>query len=109
LRLVRLNGTAIHYGVRAPLAPIGGPTVVFVRGAGGAQEQWRFQLRHLGQVVHGREKELTENVVAHWHAFPEGLRDILSIATHLERMDGNVENLLRRIDMIRRERIAFTD
>lgn len=62
-----------------------------------------------GQVVHRREKELTENVVAHWHAFPEGVGDILFIPIHLERIGDNVENLLRCIDMIRREGIPFTD
>jgi len=94
-----VNGAAIHYGLGPPRTPARGPSVVFVHGAGGAQ----------GQVVHRREKELTENVVAHWHAFPEGVRDILFIPIHLERIGDNVENLLRCIDMIRREGIPFTD
>ena len=45
---VSVNGAAIQYGLGAPLRPVRGPTVLFVHGAGGAQEQWRFQLRHLG-------------------------------------------------------------
>jgi pimeloyl-ACP methyl ester carboxylesterase len=43
-----MDGMAIHYGVGTPVMPARGPTAVFVHGAGGAQEQWRFQLRHLG-------------------------------------------------------------
>lgn len=61
-----------------------------------------------GLMVHRREKELTQNVVAHWHAFPEGVRDILFIPMHLERIGDNVENLLRCIGMIRRDGIPFT-
>lgn len=45
---VTVKGVAIHYGLAAPLETSREPTVIFVHGAGGAQEQWRFQLRHLG-------------------------------------------------------------
>ena len=45
---VSVNGAAIHYGLGSPFDTARGPTLVFVHGAGGAQEQWRFQLRHLG-------------------------------------------------------------
>lgn len=44
---VDVNGTAIHYGLGSPLDAARGPTVLFVHGAGGAQEQWRFQVRHV--------------------------------------------------------------
>jgi Na+/phosphate symporter len=62
-----------------------------------------------GKVVHRREKELTDHVVSHWHAFPEDVRDLLFIPTHLERIGDNVENLVRCIEMIRQEGIPFTD
>ncbi len=45
---VSVNGAAIHYGLGSPQDAARGPTAVFVHGAGGAEEQWRFQLRHLG-------------------------------------------------------------
>lgn len=64
---------------------------------------------HRGKVVHGREKELTDYVVSHWHTFPREVRDILFIPTHLERIGDNVESLVRCVEMIRRERIHFTD
>ncbi len=63
----------------------------------------------LGKGVHRREKELTDRVVSHWHAFPQEVRDILFIPTHLERIGDNVESLARCIEMIRREGIPFTD
>lgn len=63
--------------------------------------------RH-GQVVHRREKELTDHAVTHWHHYSEELRGILFIPTHLERIGDNVENLVRCIGMIQREGIPFS-
>ncbi len=64
---------------------------------------------HRGKLVHRREKELTDHAVSHWHTFPREVRDILFIPTHLERIGDNVESLVRCVDMVRRERIPFTD
>ncbi|HXZ43854.1 MAG TPA: alpha/beta hydrolase [archaeon] len=69
---IRVNGLAIHYGVGAPLTPARGPTVVFVHGAGGAQEQWRFQLRHLGS----RWNVLAVDLPGHGASQGQGYRTI---------------------------------
>ncbi len=69
---IRMNGLAIHYGVGAPLTPARGPTVVFVHGAGGAQEQWRFQLRHLGS----RWNVLAVDLPGHGASQGQGCRTI---------------------------------
>ena len=45
---ISVNGAAISYSVEAPLDPSRGPAVVFVHGAGGTHEHWRFQIRPLG-------------------------------------------------------------
>jgi pimeloyl-ACP methyl ester carboxylesterase len=42
-----VKGLGIHYAAEAPLDPERGPGIVFVHGAGGTQEHWRFQLRQL--------------------------------------------------------------
>jgi pimeloyl-ACP methyl ester carboxylesterase len=47
---VPVHGLIIHYTGAATIALGHQATVVFVHGAGGTQEQWRFQVRHLGQT-----------------------------------------------------------
>jgi len=42
-----VKGLTLHYAVEAPTDPGRGSGVVFVHGAGGTHEHWRFQLRHL--------------------------------------------------------------
>jgi pimeloyl-ACP methyl ester carboxylesterase len=63
---------AIHYGPEAPLPPACGPTVVFVHGAGGTLEQWRFQLRHL----RSRWKILAMDLPGHGESQGDGCRTI---------------------------------
>jgi len=69
---VSLSGVAIHYGLGAALTPGRGPTVVFVHGAGGAQEQWRFQLRHLGL----KRNALAVDLPGHGESQGQGYRTI---------------------------------
>lgn len=52
---VTVQGLAIHYVVGTPLDPARGAPLVFIHGAGGTHEHWRFQVRELG---------LRRNVVA---------------------------------------------
>ena len=42
-----VRGSAVHYATEGPPDIAPGPAVLFVHGAGGTHEQWRFQLRHL--------------------------------------------------------------
>ncbi len=46
--LISVNGTPVHYRVETPPHPGRRPAVVFVHGAGGTNEHWRFQVRSLG-------------------------------------------------------------
>ena len=69
---INLNGMAIHYGLGAPLTPARGGTVVFVHGAGGTQEQWRFQLPHLGS----RWNTLAMDLPGHGESQGNGCRTI---------------------------------
>ncbi len=69
---VNVSGTGIHYSLGTPLTPARGPTVVFVHGAGGAQEQWRFQLRHLGS----RWNTLAMDLPGHGESQGKGYRTI---------------------------------
>ncbi|MBI2562581.1 MAG: alpha/beta fold hydrolase [candidate division NC10 bacterium] len=45
---ISVNGAAIHYASEAPQGAGGGPAVLFLHGAGGTHEHWRFQVRHVG-------------------------------------------------------------
>lgn len=67
-----MKGASIHYGLGSPLMPSRGPTVVFVHGAGGAQDQWRFQLRHLGS----RWNTLAMDLPGHGKSQGDGHRTI---------------------------------
>lgn len=69
---VNVKGAAIHYALGAPLTLARGPTVVFVHGAGGAQEQWRFQLRNLGS----RRNTLAVDLRGHGESQGDGSRTI---------------------------------
>lgn len=69
---VSVNGAAMHYGLGAPLETARGAAVVFVHGAGGAQEQWRFQLRHLGP----RWNPLAVDLPGHGESQGSGYRTI---------------------------------
>jgi len=42
-----VKGLSVHYATEASLDPGRGPGIVFVHGAGGTHEHWRFQLRQL--------------------------------------------------------------
>jgi len=42
-----VKGLSIHYATETGLDPGRGPGIVFVHGAGGTHEHWRFQLRQL--------------------------------------------------------------
>ena len=83
-----VNGMAIHYGLGAPLMPARGPTVVFVHGAGGAQEQWRLQMRRLGSrwntlamdlPGHGESHGSGYGTIEEYRDFVRGLLDTLGI------------------------------
>lgn len=69
---VNVSGTGIHYSLGTLFTPARGPTVVFVHGAGGAQEQWRLQLRHLGS----RWNMLAMDLPGHGESRGEGYRTI---------------------------------
>lgn len=45
---VSVNGRAIHYTSAPVRGPARAPAVLFLHGAGGTQENWRFQMRYLG-------------------------------------------------------------
>ncbi len=49
---VGVNGRAIHYTFAPAQEPARAPAVLFLHGAGGTQENWRFQVRHLGPKWH---------------------------------------------------------
>jgi pimeloyl-ACP methyl ester carboxylesterase len=70
--VVAVNGAAIHYGLGSPLQAARGPTVIFVHGAGGAKEEWRFQLRHVGP----RWNALAVDLPGHGDSQGEGCRTI---------------------------------
>jgi len=83
-----VNGLGIHYGVGAPLTSARGPAVVFVHGAGGTQEQWRFQLRHLGPrwdtlavdlPGHGESQGTGYRTIEEYRDFLRDLLDALGI------------------------------
>jgi pimeloyl-ACP methyl ester carboxylesterase len=42
-----VKGLSVHYATEGSLDPGHGPGIVFVHGAGGTHEHWRFQLRQL--------------------------------------------------------------
>lgn len=69
---VILNGAAIHYNLGSPLEPARGPAIIFVHGAGGTQEQWRFQLRHAGP----RWNALAVDLPGHGESQGNGYRTI---------------------------------
>ncbi len=45
---VTVNGAAIHYTAEPPKGGAWEPAALFLHGAGGTHENWRFQVRHLG-------------------------------------------------------------
>lgn len=49
---VGVNGRAIHYALAPGRGAASAPAVLFLHGAGGTQENWRFQMRHLGPKWH---------------------------------------------------------
>ncbi len=48
----------MHYNLGSRLAAAPGPAIVFVHGAGGTQEGWRLQLRHVGSRWHALAVDL---------------------------------------------------
>lgn len=85
---VSVNGAAIHYGLGSPFETSRGPAVVFVHGAGGAQEQWRFQVRHLGPrwntlaldlPGHGESQGSGYRTIEEYRDFVRDLLDALGI------------------------------
>lgn len=47
MAFITVKGLSVHYATEASLDPGRGPGIVFVHGAGGTHEHWRFQLRQL--------------------------------------------------------------
>lgn len=69
---ISVNGAAIHYASEAPQGTDGGPAVLFVHGAGGTQEHWRFQVRHVGP----RWRALAVDLPGHGDSQGDGYRTI---------------------------------
>jgi pimeloyl-ACP methyl ester carboxylesterase len=69
---ISVNGAAIHYGIEAPPDPARGSSVLFLHGAGGTHEHWRFQIRHLGL----RWNALAVDLPGHGESQGDGFRMI---------------------------------
>ncbi len=69
---VTVNGVAIHYTAEPPKEGAWGPAVLFLHGAGGTHENWRFQVRHLGP----RWTALAVDLPGHGASHGDGYRTI---------------------------------
>ncbi len=72
MAFVTVNGAAIHYAGGAPREAARGPAVVFLHGAGGSHEQWRFQMRQ----VETRWHALAVDLPGHGDSQGDGCRTI---------------------------------
>ncbi len=70
--LVSVKGSRIHYSVESPPARDRGPAVVFVHGAGGTHEHWRFQVRCLGL----KRTALAVDLPGHGESQGDGCRSV---------------------------------
>lgn len=86
---ISMNGAAIHYASEAPQGAGVGLTVLFVHGAGGTREHWRFQVRHVGPrwgalavdlPGHGDSQGDGYRTIAEYRDFVRALLDALGIS-----------------------------
>jgi len=69
---VTVNGAAIHYAGGRPWEAARGPVAVFLHGAGGTHEQWRFQMRQ----VETRWNALAVDLPGHGDSQGDGCRTV---------------------------------
>lgn len=86
---IGVNGAAIHYASEAPQGEGRGQAVLFVHGAGGTHEHWRFQVRHVGPQWralavdlpgHGNSQGEGYRTIAEYRDFVRDLLDVLGIS-----------------------------
>ncbi len=58
MTVVRVGDLSIHYREAASPSPVGDHTMLFLHGAGGSEDEWRFQLRHPRQGWHALAVDL---------------------------------------------------